>query len=171
MFPFFFSQRVLKTITKQQYEKCSRLSHATKNYFWRCFYYLEPNKREVINVISRSIVVWLPLDICTFTEHKLFKKKVTHSQFVLSVELCLVFFSLPDMSFLSLLRFRRLSWEKPILLASVRFVTYGNKTLPSKSFSYPGKPKHSSSYQAIIIGGGDLNYISLFVIISSVVVK
>lgn len=74
MFPFFFSQRVLKTITKQQYEKCSRLSHVTKNYFWRCFYYLEPNKREVINVISRSIVVWLPLDICTFIEHKLFKR-------------------------------------------------------------------------------------------------
>ncbi|XP_046645219.1 pyridine nucleotide-disulfide oxidoreductase domain-containing protein 2-like isoform X2 [Daphnia pulicaria] len=58
------------------------------------------------------------------------------------------------MSFLSLLRFRRLlAWEKPMV--SVRFMTSGNKnSSPSKGLSYPGKPKHSSSYQAIIIGGG-----------------
>lgn len=70
---------------------------------------------------------------------------------------CLVILFLPDMSFLSLLRFRRLlAWEKPMLSVSVRFVTSGNKnSSPSKGLSYPGKPKHSSSYQAIIIGGGD----------------
>ena len=65
------------------------------------------------------------------------------------------------MSYISLLRFRRLekaTWRKTpsfVPPSYCRFVTSGNVNSPSKCLSYPGKPKHSSSYQAIIIGGGD----------------
>ena len=61
------------------------------------------------------------------------------------------------MSFSSLLRFRRLTRNNPV---SSRFMTSGNDNSPSRCLSYTGKPQHSSSYEAIIIGGGDFKDIA-----------
>lgn len=70
----------------------------------------------------------------------------------------LIFFR-ATMSFRFLICNRHLPSWKLSFPVTTRFMASDSKRTSANPLSYPGKPTHSSSYQAIVIGGGNNYYL------------